>query len=161
VDYDQPGTDYDEFIEIYNRGTGPADLSNVVLELWNGSGTAIYNSISLSAAGSSLAAGGYLVVGTSTVVANLPGGVMSVTFGASDNNVQNGGSNGDGIVLRDGTSTLDSLSYEAIISGITEGVNHAGEESDDDSLSRVPNGNDSDENEDDFTKQAPTPGVPN
>lgn len=161
VDYDQPGTDYDEFIEVYNRGTGPADLSNVVLELWNGSGTAIYDTINLSAAGSTLPAGGYLVVGTSTVVANLPGGVMSVTFSSTDNNVQNGGSNGDGILLRDGTTTLDSLSYEAIITGLTEGTNHAGEESDSDSLSRVPNGNDTDENDDDFVKQAPTPGTAN
>lgn len=161
IDYDQPGTDYDEFIEIYNRGTGPADLSNVVLELWNGSGTVIYDSISLAAAGSSLPAGGYLVVGSSTVIANLPGGVLTVAFSASDNNVQNGGSNGDGILLRDGTTTLDSVSYEAIITGITEGTNHAGEESDDDSLSRVPNGNDTDENEDDFVKQTPTPGTVN
>jgi len=161
VDYDQPGLDTEEFIEIYNNGSSAVDLSNVMLELWNGSGTALYNTIHLSAAGSSLAPGGYLVVGTATVVNNLPGGVLSVTFGAADNNVQNGGSNGDAILLRDGTTTLDSMSYEALVNGLTEGVNHAGEESDDDSLSRIPNGTDTNQNGDDFVKQAPTPGLQN
>jgi len=161
VDYDQPGLDTDEFIEIYNSGSTAVDLSTVVLELWNGSGTALYDTINLSSAGSSLAAGKYLVVGTSTVVNNLPGGVLSVTFGAADNNVQNGGSNGDAILLRDGTTTLDSMSYEALVNGLTEGSNHAGEESDDDSLSRVPNGIDTNQNGNDFAKQAPTPGVQN
>jgi hypothetical protein len=162
VDYDQPGADYDEFIEIFNAGANAADLSNVVLELWNGSGTTLYDTIPLSSAGSSLASGAYLVVGNPTVIANLPGGVMSITFAASDNNVQNGGSNGDAILLRDGTKTLDSMSYEAIVNGITEGSNHAGEESDVESLSRMPNGMDTDQNGDDFALTvAPTPGVAN
>ena len=164
VDYDQPGTDTAEFIEIYNRGNGPADLANLELELWNGSGNTVYDTIALSAAGSSLAAGEYLVIGTSSVIASLPPGTLSITFGAADNNVQNGGSNGDGIKLLDGATTLDSMSYEAIISGITEGSNHAG---DDDSgttqsLGREPNGIDTDQNADDFRlSQTVTPGAAN
>ena len=164
VDYDQPGTDTAEFIEIYNRGNGPADLANVELELWNGSGTTVYNTIALSAAGSSLAAGEYLVVGTSSVIASLPPGTLSITFSAADNNVQNGGSDGDGIKLLDGATTLDSMSYEAIISGITEGSNHAGNDDSGttQSLGREPNGIDTDQNADDFRlSQTVTPGAAN
>ena len=164
VDYDQPGTDTAEFIEIYNRGNGPADLANVELELWNGSGTTVYDTIALSAAGSSLAAGEYLVVGTSSVIASLPPGTLSITFSAADNNVQNGGSDGDGIKLLDGATTLDSMSYEAIISGITEGSNHAGNDDSGttQSLGREPNGIDTDQNADDFRlSQTVTPGAAN
>ena len=164
VDYDQPGTDTAEFIEIYNRGNGPADLANVELELWNGSGTTVYDTIALSAAGSTLAAGEYLVIGTSSVIASLPPGTLSITFGAADNNVQNGGSNGDGIKLLDGATTLDSMSYEAIISGITEGSNHAGNDDSGatQSLGREPNGIDTDQNADDFRlSQTVTPGAAN
>jgi endonuclease I len=164
VDYDQPGTDTEEFIEIYNRGTGPADLNQVVLELWNGSGTVVYDSIALSSAGLSLPAGGYLVIGTSSVVAALPPGTLSITFGAADNNVQNGGSNGDGMKLLDGANTLDSMSYEAVISGITEGSNHAGDDnsSKQQSLARLPNGIDTDQNADDYSLTTTvTPGAAN
>lgn len=164
VDYDQPGTDTEEFIEIYNRGNGPADLSQVVLELWNGSGTVVYDSIALSSAGTSLPAGGYLVIGSSSVVASLPPGTLSITFGAADNNVQNGGSNGDGMKLLDATATLDSMSYEAVITGLTEGSNHAGDDNSgaQQSLARLPNGIDTDQNADDYSLTTTvTPGAAN
>jgi len=164
VDYDQPGTDTDEFIEIYNPGSAPIDLANVQLELWNGSGTVLYDSINLSAAGSSLAAGQYLVVGTNSIVSNLPGGTLSIAFAAADNNVQNGGSNGDGIKLVEGGVTLDSMSYEAIVAGVTEGANHAGTDDSGatESLARIPNGTDTDENGSDFQSTATvTPGAAN
>ena len=164
VDYDQPGTDTAEFIEIYNRGNGPADLSAVELELINGSGNVVYETIALSAAGTTLPAGGYLVLGTSSVIASLPPGTPSILFGAADNNVQNGGSNGDGIKLLEGGTVLDSMSYEAIISGVTEGANHAGNDDSGttQSLARVPNGTDTDQNADDFRlTQSVTPGAAN
>ena len=164
VDYDQPGTDTAEFIEIYNRGNGPADLSAVELELINGSGNVVYETIALSAAGTTLPAGGYLVLGTSSVIASLPPGTPSILFGAADNNVQNGGSNGDGIKLLEGWTVLDSMSYEAIISGVTEGANHAGNDDSGttQSLARVPNGTDTDQNADDFRlTQSVTPGAAN
>jgi endonuclease I len=166
VDYDQAGTDTDEYIEIYNAGSGSADLSNVVLELWNGSGLVLYNSIDLSSAGASLSAGGYLVIGSASVVSTLPPGTLSITFSQADNNVQNGGSNGDGMKLIDSATTtvLDAMSYEAIMTGITEGSDHAGEDlsSSDFSLSRMPNGTDSDQNGLDFIDNARlTPGADN
>ncbi|MCH2101165.1 MAG: endonuclease [Planctomycetes bacterium] len=164
VDYDQPGTDTAEFIEIYNRGNGPADLAQVKVELWNGSGTTIYNTIDLSTAGSALAANKYLVIGTRSVIDSLPPGTLSIPFGAADNNVQNGGSNGDGIKLMSGGKTLDSMSYEAIIGGITEGINHAGNDDSGttQSLGREPNGTDTNQNADDFRlSQIVTPGALN
>jgi len=47
VDYDQPGSDTAEFVEIYNRGTEAGDLSTVELVLVNGRGGAPYGTISL------------------------------------------------------------------------------------------------------------------
>jgi hypothetical protein len=160
VDYDQPSTDFDEFVEIYNAGASAADLTNVVLELVNGSGDVVYGSIALSAAGASLPAGEYLVVGSSTVVSALPGGTLSVTFGAASNNVQNGAP--DGVRLRDGLATLDQMSYEGAMStteGTTAGADdgaNAGE-----SLQRFPNGSDTDDNSVDFSVGPSSPGAQN
>src|SRR5205085_3764451 len=49
VDYDQPGTDTSEFIELLNNGPASALLSEYTVELVNGSGggAAIYNVIQL------------------------------------------------------------------------------------------------------------------
>jgi hypothetical protein len=60
VDYDQPSTDTAEFVEIKNNGSSAVSLSGVTLELVNGSGGAIYDTINLPAV--SLAAGDYFVV---------------------------------------------------------------------------------------------------
>ena len=60
VDYDQPGTDAAEFIEIKNIGGASANLDGLAIELVNGSNNTVYNTISLPNV--SLPAGDYYVV---------------------------------------------------------------------------------------------------
>jgi len=115
VDYDQPGIDSAEFVEIYNARATPQDLEGVVLILVNGQTMEEYRRYDLGQAGSSLPAGGYLVVGATNVVTSLPAGVLSVEFASVSNNMQNGAP--DAVALFDATSLtlLDSLSYEGSI----------------------------------------------
>jgi hypothetical protein len=160
VDYDQPSTDTEEFIEIYNAGASAADLTNVVLELINGNGETLYATHALSAAGASLPAGGYLVIGSSPVIAGLPGGTLSIDLGPNSNLVQNGAP--DGMRLLDGLAVLDQMSYEGDMS-TTEGT---GAGADDFAvvgvgLSRLPNGTDTNDNSADFVLTGITPGAAN
>jgi hypothetical protein len=111
VDYDQPGEDTGEFIEILNTGTTAVPLADVRLLLVNGAGSVTYLTVPLSGAGPSLAGGQYLVVGTSGVVSTLPPGVLRITI--PDVTVQNGVSDGLALVYRTASAVLvDSLSYE-------------------------------------------------
>lgn len=133
VDYDQVGADSGGFVEIYNAGGSAADLAGVALVLVDGGTAAEYQRRAL---GGTLAAGGYLVVAVDP---------------------QNGSP--DGIALLGaGGSLLDALSYEgaieqAVIGGQTytlvEGTPLATATADsntvDGSLSRIPNGRDSDD----------------
>ena len=89
VDYDNLGTDNAEFIELYNPGTTAFSLTGVSVVLVNGANSGAYLSLPLSALGT-LAPGEYVVIGTTTVVAQLPTGVRSLTFALAQDNVQNG-----------------------------------------------------------------------
>jgi len=60
IDYDQPGTDNNEFIELKNTGDSAIDLSNFTIELYNESLTSVYRTITLPSA--LLAAGDYYVI---------------------------------------------------------------------------------------------------
>ncbi|MFN2197636.1 MAG: lamin tail domain-containing protein, partial [Anaerolineales bacterium] len=84
IDYDQPGTDYAEFVEIRNNGASTADLTGVSLVLVNGNGTSVYNTIDLS--GYTLDAGDYFVVcGDATMVSN-----CDLDVSPDSNLIQNG-----------------------------------------------------------------------
>lgn len=109
VDYDQPGTDTQEFIEIHNPGTGAVSLAGMSLVLVNGATSTEYASIDLSAVGS-LPAGGYLVVHSLTTT--IAPGALSHPFPAGQDNIQNGAP--DAIALIDMANGLliDALSYE-------------------------------------------------
>ena len=48
IDYDQPGTDTAEFIELYNSGLSPVSLDNFAIELINGSNSSSYRTINLT-----------------------------------------------------------------------------------------------------------------
>ena len=60
VDYDQPGTDTAEFIELFNSGTSATSLDNYSIDLINGSTSSSYRSIDLT--GYSVDANSYFVV---------------------------------------------------------------------------------------------------
>ncbi|MGI9609303.1 MAG: ExeM/NucH family extracellular endonuclease, partial [Acidimicrobiia bacterium] len=103
IDYDQPGGDFAEFVEIYNLSTDPISLSGWTIELVNGSGggASIYQTVALPDV--VLAAGDYYVVcEDAATVANCDLDAIS--------SIQNGGP--DAVALRSGTDLIDTVSYE-------------------------------------------------
>ena len=172
VDYDQVGTDTTEFIEIYNPSATARTLTGLSVVLINGSGaTSIYGTYPLTG---SLAGHAYLMLASAAVV--VPAGTTVISLAA----VQNGGTAatdpGDAIALID-TATgavIDALSYEsAITAAVTMGgpavalvagrrTLAADSNTAVGSLARLPNGNDSADDQTDwvFTSTV-TPGAAN
>ncbi|MCB9649533.1 MAG: lamin tail domain-containing protein [Deltaproteobacteria bacterium] len=166
IDYDQPGTDAAEFVEIYNRGGTAYDLTGVAVVMVNGNGGAEYGRYPLSG---TLAAGGYLVLGNTGVT--VPSGVTFITLPA--NGLQNGAPDGIALVDTASGTVLDALSYEgaittATIMGISgpvnlvEGTAATAVDPGAGSLARLPNGSDTDNADQDWALSAnPTPGAAN
>jgi hypothetical protein len=169
IDYDQPGTDNGEFIELYNPGDNPLLLMNFAVVFVNGSNNTEYGRIDLG--GGVLAAGGYLVITGSDMTA--PPGALVIRFSQASDNIQNGSP--DAVIILN-TSThevVDTLTYEGCMHSVTiaEGTVDAAEglgsslmdsNSTAASLCRYPNGTDTNHNETDFILSAnPTPGYAN
>lgn len=158
LDYDQPSTDTAEFIELYNAGDGPQDLSKVRVDLINGvdGGAEVYESFALPP--TTLPAGGYFTI-TGNAAA-FPQADLVVS--PSTNLVQNGAP--DGVALFVDGSLADVLSYEGNLplpyretSGV--GLEDGGTLLD--ALARWVDGLDRDHNALDFGPLPPTPGGPN
>ncbi|MDZ7645556.1 MAG: lamin tail domain-containing protein [Woeseiaceae bacterium] len=157
VDYDQPGTDTAEFIELRNNGAVSVDLGAYLVDLVNGSNGSAYASIALP--DTSLAAGDDFV--SCAQAANTPNCDLDVS---PDNNlVQNGSPDAVALVLA-GT-VVDAVSYEGDTAApYTEG---SGAGIADESgtgfigLSRFPDGTDTDQNSADFSLRCITPGLAN
>ncbi len=158
IDYDQPGGDTAEFIEIYNNGTGDATLAGVDLVLVNGNGggATIYGTISLPAM--SLGAGDYFVVcADALTVANCDLEALS--------SIQNGGP--DAVALVFGGAIIDTVSYEGdtgapYTEGSGAGLADSGSAGQDfRGISRVPNGSDTNMNNVDLSNACITPGLAN
>jgi hypothetical protein len=181
VDYDQIGLDTNEFIEVFNPGPSHVPLSGIVLILINGatSPPSPYNVIDLYPA-EMLTVGQYLVVASNTVVVDP--GARVIRFAAASDNVQNGAP--DGILLGycvttpTGTTSqyIDGLSYEGAVApvdlppcgtaNLVEGtalpVSVADSNTVAGSLSRIPNGSDTDDAATDWAfTTTPTPGTAN
>ena len=155
IDYDQPGTDTAEFIELFNSGTSDISLDNYSVDLINGSNSSPYRSIDLS--GLNINASGYFVIcGDATLVAN-----CDYSFTATSGWMQNGAP--DAVALYETGNLLDSLSYEGAIQPYQEGsvLTFADSNTDIASLSRIPNGLDGDDNGLDFQSGCITPGTAN
>ncbi len=151
IDYDQVGADGTGFVEIKNIGDSAATLDGIALVLVNGGDGQEYERAALSG---SLAAGAYLVV---------------------ELEAQNGSP--DGVALVDTTSDalLDALSYEgAINAAVIDGVTYdlvegtvlpeavADSNTQDGSLSRIPDGEDHDDAAADWEfTTTKTPGAAN
>jgi len=161
IDYDQPGSDGAEFVELKNVSGAAVDLGNYQLQLVNGSGggATVYRTINLPAV--SLAAGDYFVVcGNSTNVAN-----CDLVASPATDLIQNGAPDAVGLALN-GT-VVDAVSYEGDTGApYTEGSGAGLEDSglagqDYKGISRFPDGVDSDNNNVDLSPRCITPGGPN
>ena len=155
IDYDQPGSDSAEFIEIVNAGRAAATLSDFELVLINGSGggAVVYDTIALPSV--ELGAGDYFVVCDSSAnVANCDlEGFSSVQNGAPD-----------AVALISGIVLIDTVSYEGDTGApYTEGSGSGLVDSSGDnrSISRFPDGQDTDQNNVDLVNVCITPGIAN
>lgn len=178
VDYDNiESGDPKEFVEVLNTGTAPLNLAHVALIFVNGEGAKEYRRQSLAALGT-LAPGEYLVVGSAAVT--VPSGTkrIDVAPGASGF-FQNGAPDAVGLFdVTDATRPvlLDSLSYEGAVKGaiigslafnLQEGADSETSFADrtsgaEGSLSRIPDGQDTDSNVGDFVfTPMLTPGAAN
>ncbi len=159
VDYDQPGTDAAEFVEIRNGGAAAVSLDGVTIELVNGTGggAAVYDTIALPAV--DLAAGDYFVVcANATTVAN-----CDLDDAPDTNFIQNGAP--DAVGLRWEGTLIDAVSYEGDtgtpytegsgVGLVDDGVGAT------QGISRCPDGNDTDQNNVDFALASITPGAAN
>ncbi len=169
VDYDQVGTDTQEFVELYNNGATAVSLAGLSLRLINGANNAQYGQVDLP--GGVLAPGAYFVicnVNSAVPNCNLP------ALAASDS-LQNGAPDGLALVDNGALQVISTLSYEgavtaAVLTGLpgtynlvngtptaladnntTAGIG----------LSRLPNGVDTHNDATDWALIAITPGSEN
>lgn len=155
IDYDQPGTDAAEFIELFNSGSTNVPLNNFSIELINGRDASSYRSIDLS--GFEIKNNGYFVVcSDASLVKN-----CDYSFTTSNGWLQNGAP--DAVALYENSHLLDSLSYEGSMTVFTEGdfmtINDNNSEIV--SIARMANGMDSNNNAFDFKLGCITPGTAN
>ncbi|MBL7985171.1 MAG: lamin tail domain-containing protein [Flavobacteriales bacterium] len=159
VDYDQPGTDGAEFIEIKNIGGSAFPLQYLSVVLVNGAGDApvIYQTIS-SPSWPALEPGDYFVICGNSLNTPACDAVADVAI----NLVQNGPADAIQLELED--AVQDVLAYGGNVTGYTEGTGTTAIDVnalDDRSLSRWPDGADTNNNDADFRLGCSTPGAPN
>ena len=159
IDYDQPGTDDAEFVEIKNVSGASVSLAGHSLSLVNGTGggASVYQTIDLP--GTSLGPGDHFVVcANPAATANCDLDVTPET-----NLIQNGAPDAVAIVL--GGTVVDSVSYEGDTGApYTEGSGAGLLDDPADvaqGISRLPDGTDTDQNNADLDSSCITPGAVN
>lgn len=155
IDYDQPGADQAEFIELYNNNSASLMLDNFSLQLINGGDGSVYRSIDLS--GFSLAANAYFVICDNPgLVAN-----CNYAFTSSPGWLQNGAP--DAVALMNGSVLVDALSYEGELLPYSEGSADLLADSNTiiTSLARIQDGFTNNDTRGDFQLSCLTPGSAN
>ncbi len=155
IDYDQPGADSAEFIELFNNGGGAVALDGYSLQLINGGDGSSYRTINLD--GFNLGGGGYFVICDNTALVTN----CNYDFSTTASWLQNGAP--DAIALFNDNDIIDAISYEGILPPYTEGTVLVVADSNSLvlSLGRVPDGFDSNDNFADFQQTCITPGSAN
>jgi hypothetical protein len=169
LDYDQPGFDTGEFVEIVNTGTERYRLRHVALVFVNGTDSAEYRRVPLFGRLGSLRR---LVVATPTVSVDPAARVIPMPLARDD--VQNGSPDGVALVDTANDLVLDAIVYEgsiedAAIDGLPDTISlMSGQpvhESDGNelpgSICRLPDHADTDDDDHDWSACAPTPGASN
>jgi hypothetical protein len=170
VDYDNPGSDTREFVELYNGSAAAVDLAGMAVVFINGSGGAEYLRVALSG---TLPPGGFAVVGSAMVT--VPMGVPRFMLGTDA--IQNGSPDGVALVDTRALTLIDALSYEGpirmatimgfpgavdLVEGTALGTSVADSNTVEASLCRIPSGTDTDDAAMDWRLVTrPTPGAPN
>ncbi|MEM8962212.1 MAG: IPTL-CTERM sorting domain-containing protein [Acidobacteriota bacterium] len=158
VDYDQPGTDDAEFVEILNNSGAAVDLSGYEVRAINGSGGGAVVSETYALSGM-VADGDYFVLCQSMMLT--PNCDQEET-GIS---LQNGPPDAVALAFTSTGEIVDTVSYEGDTGAPyteTAGINPA-DNNDDDffGISRAPDGTDTDDNSADFIQACITPGEVN
>lgn len=163
IDYDQPGTDGPEFVELFNKsGVDSVDLTNLQLVFFNGgtAGTASNEYLRIDLGPGTLAPGQYLLVKAASVA---DAGVAALTRDLGvGKSIQNGPR--DSIIIADKNSNavIDAVTYQALAASnapptnatynLVEGNMTTAFDSNtvNGSLVRDPNGTDTNDNSVDF-----------
>lgn len=171
VFYDPNGSsDAGEFIELYNTSSEEIEIGGCQVLLVNGSNGQVYGPTIQIPGGTRLAGHGFYLIGNAATV----GAPVDLNLNL-DNVMQNGAP--DAVILRSGAGTLmDALCYEAdedfnlstleALQAVSEGGTGAVPSRSSTtvpnlSLSRLPNGQDTGNNLQDFALARPTPGAAN
>ncbi|MBM4321090.1 MAG: amidohydrolase, partial [Deltaproteobacteria bacterium] len=159
---DQIGNDVAEYIELYNAGGAPAPLAALKVYLVNGNGNSSYASYALGEG--ELLPGAYLLL-RGKDMAEPAGCARHILMPAARDNVQNGAPDAIALVDTSNGTVIDALSYEGCMNDVSlaglngrfdvcEGLGSPVARADSNavsaSLSRFPDGLDTDANEGDF-----------
>ncbi|MGV9011344.1 MAG: lamin tail domain-containing protein [Flavobacteriales bacterium] len=159
VDYDQPGNDGAEFIELKNTGTLPFDMSTIAVRMVNGSSAVgvVYKSY-FSDDWPMLAPGAYFTLCGDTTAG------CDARLNPASNAIQNGATDAIALILRSDSSFVDRLAYEGFLADYSEGNGFAGGDDNvnpDRSIGRYPDGVDTDNNNADFIVMCSSLGASN
>ncbi len=156
--YDPPGTDGTTspcFIEL--KGAVGLDLTDYTLHFTRGTDGTEY-ATPLALAGQTIGAAGYfVVVRTAAQLAALPAGANGMTSAKAD--MQNGPNN---LILMKGNAVVDAVGYGVFMANFQgEGNPAIDPANSDQTVCRLPDGDDTNDNAVDFELCTGTPGLPN